>query len=513
MAARLQTLDSTTLHRSTAPVGGWRRVAMDWLTVSGATAVCHALGMVTSLLLKVLLDPAQMGVWQALKMLLSYGNYANLGISKGAIRDYTVALGKGDTQDAERGLNLAFTINTVSSLIYAVLLLGAAVWIGFYSDGATPGPWAIGLAVIGGLAVLSRYVTFQVTILRANKAFDLTARLSVLEAILTLVVCGLATWVWGVYGLFFGTLVVLLGAFLYIQRYCIVDLRWAFDAAQIGRLISVGGPILLAGTMVTLFRSLDKLMILGYMGDREFQLGCYSVAIMVSSQIYGLGNMLSIVMNPRYGEKYGQTGDRAEVARLAAASSELHAAAMALPAALAVVLAVPLLAHLLPDYQTGLPALVWLVPGSVALVLSLPAVQYLVAVGRQNRALFAIVPAIALAALGNHLALRSGLGLTGVAAATAFAYVAYMILVVAISFWTELGRPERRRFLFLTTLVLLPTLTAAVLLERAYPGEHAHLLTVFGKVVLVTGVWVATCGTSWFSGAWDHVLKRRGWLK
>ncbi len=30
------------------------------------------------------------------------------------------------------------------------------------------------------------------------------------------------------------------------------------------RCAAIGGPILLAGTMVTLFRSLDKLMILGY---------------------------------------------------------------------------------------------------------------------------------------------------------------------------------------------------------------------------------------------------------
>jgi len=513
VAARLQTLNSTTLHRPTAPAGGWRRVAVDWLTVSGATAICHALGMVTSLLLKVLLDPAQMGVWQALKMLLGYGNYANLGISKGAIRDYTVALGRGDTRGAERGLDLAFTINSISSVVYATILLGTAAWIGMSSDGFVHGPWAIGLAIIGGLAVLSRYVTFHVTILRAHKAFELTSRLSVLEAVLTLFVCGLATWAWGVYGLFFGTLVVLLGGFLYVQRHRVVDLRWAFDAAEVGRLISVGGPILLAGTMVTLFRSLDKLMILGYMGDREFQLGCYSVAIMVSTQVYGLGNMLSIVMNPRYGEKFGQTGNRAEVARLAAASCELHAAAMALPAALAVVLAVPLLAGLLPDYQTGLPALVWLVPGSVALVLSLPAGQYLVAVGRQNRALLAILPAIALAGLGNHLALRGGFGLTGVAAATAFAYAAYLVLVVAISFWRELSRPEHRRFLFLTTLVLLPTLAAALLLERMYPGEQASLSVTFGKAVLVTAVWATVCGTSWITGSWEHVLKRRGWLR
>jgi O-antigen/teichoic acid export membrane protein len=233
---------------------------------------------------------------------------------------------------------------------------------------------------------------------------------------------------------------------------------------------------------------------------------------MVSTQIYGLGNMLSIVMNPRYGEKYGQTGDRREVARLAAASSELHAAAMALPAALAVVVAVPLLAHVLPDYRSGLPALVWLAPGSVALVLSLPAGQYLVAVGRQTRALLAILPAIGVAALGNHFALHGGLGLTGVAAATALANLAYMLLVVGISFWPELGRPERQRHLLLTVFVLLPTLTASVVLERLYPGQYVGLSTTIGKALIVTTVWALTCGASWFWGGWDHLWKQRNWL-
>ncbi len=508
MAARLRTFDSTVLHTPAAPAGGWRRVALDCLTVSGAAAVCHGLGMVSSLLLKIFLDPAQMGIWQGLKMFLTYGNYANLGISKGALRDYTVALGRRDTAQARRGLDLAFTFNSVTSLVYAAILLGAAIWLGSSQSGFSAGPWTTGLAVIGGLAVLSRYVTFQVTILRAHKAFDLTAKLSVLEAVLTLAVCSLTTWLWGLYGLLLGTLVVLLGSFLYIQRYRTVDLRWAFDAAEVRRLVSVGSPILLAGTMVTVFRSLDKLMILGYMSDCEFQLGCYSVALMASTQIYGLGNMLSIVMNPRYAEKYGQTGDRRDVARLAAASSELHAAAMALPAALAVVLAVPVLRDLLPDYQTGLPALVWLVPGTVALVLSIPATQYLVAVGRQQRALLAILPAIGLAALGNHLALRGGFGLTGVAASTALAYTAYMLLVIGISFWRELTGRQRRRSLLLTTLIVMPTLIVSIILERQYPGIDADLATTVGKAVLVTAVWGATCGASWLSGGWNHLRTR-----
>lgn len=506
---RIQVLDHVSIPAASAPASGWRRVLTDWLVVSGATAVCHAMGVVTSLLLRMLLSPAQMGVWQAIKMLLSYGNYANLGISKGAIRDYTIALGRSKAAESDRGLNLAFTFNTITSLLYAVILLGAAIWVGWSGEGLFASPWAVGLIVAGGLAILSRYVSFQVTILRAQQAFALTSRLSILEATLTLAIGGAATWLWGLEGLYFGTLVVLVAAFLFVQTYQRSALRWAFDGAEIRRLIGAGAPILLAGTMITVFRSLDKLMILSYLSDREFQLGCYSVALMVSGQLYGLGNMLSVVMNPRYGEKFGQTGSRREVALLAAVASELHAAAMVLPAALAVVLAVPILHHMLPDYRSGLPAVIWLAPATVALILSLPAGQYLVAVGRERRALLAILPAIPLAALGNHLALTGSAGLAGVAAATAFAYVAYTVLVVAVSFWQELDRAGRRRYLVLTALGLAPTLTAAIALELRLPGQQAGLAMTVGKAAAVIVVWALSCGLGWHWGGWRELFRNR----
>ena len=126
------------------------------------------------------------------------------------------------------------------------------------------------------------------------------------------------------------------------QRRAAVPLTWAWDTREIRRLIAIGSPMLLAGTVSTLFRSLDKLMILGYLSDREFQLGCYSVALMVTTQLYGLANMLSIVMGPRYGEAFGKSGSRSEVARLAARATELQSAAMSLPSALAIVAAPPI---------------------------------------------------------------------------------------------------------------------------------------------------------------------------
>ena len=525
MAARVPTFDVTAgapselasagatarVHGSAAcpaPVTGWRRVAADWMVVSGATGVCHLLGAATSLLLKLLLTPAQMGVWQAVKLFLNYGNYANLGVSKGAVRDFTIALGQGHTAKAKRGLDLAFTVNTLSSVAYAVVLIGVGAWIGLSGGGAWAGAWAGGLAVVGALAVLSRYVTFHVTILRAKQDFKATSQLSILEAVLTLAVCGLAAWRWGLWGLYLATLTVLVAGLIFVWRRRAVTLNWAWDQHEIGRLIAIGGPILLAGTVSTLFRSLDKLMILGYLSDREYQLGCYSAALMVTVQLYGLGNMLSMVMGPRYAETFGRSGDRGAVAQLAARATELTAAAIALPAGLAIVAAPAVLGRLLPDYQPGLAPLVWLVPGVVALCVALPAAQYLVAVKYQNRALAAVAAATLLAALGNHLALAGGYGLVGVAAATALGYVVYSVLAVSISLWPQLDRPVRRRYLAMLGLTLVPTVGLAIALERLQPGVAAGCLTTLTKVVLVALVWAVTVLIGWHHGGWAAATGR-----
>ncbi len=471
------------------------------MVVGSATAVCHALGAVTGVLLRMLLSPTQMGIFSALKLFLSYGNYANLGISKGAAREFNVATGRGDATAARRGLNLAFTVNTLSSLLYAAVLVGVGARIAT-SDGAWANAWGLGLAVVGLLAVLTRYVTFHVTILRANQAFVITSRLSILEGVLTLAVCPAAAWCWGLPGLLGGIVLVVLGSLVFVRRHAAAVLRWSWNTAEIRRLVGIGSPILLAGAVSSLLRSLDKLMILGYFSDREFQLGCYSAALLVTGHLFGLGNMLAMVTGPRLGEKYGHSADRRAVARLAARASELQAAAIALPAALALLVAPPLLAHLLPEYRSGLAPLVWLVPGVVAMTLALPGSQMLVAVGRQRRALLAVLLATAAAAVGNHLALRGGFGLMGVAAATATAYAVYFVLIAALSLWIELDAPGRLRYVGMLALAVGPTVGSAVLLQRWYPD------TIAATVAAVVVIWSISVAVGWRHGGWGEELKR-----
>ena len=307
------------------------------------------------------------------------------------------------------------------------------MWIGARGDGWTGG-WSLGLIVAGLLAVLSRYVTYHVTILRSQQAFRVTSQLSVLEAVLTLAAAGRRDVVLRARRTVRRHAGRALGSLAFVVAHRGADLGWAWNLAEIRRLTVIGGPILLTGTISSLFYSLDKLMILAYLSDREFQLGCYSLALMVTVAVDGARRHVLDRDGPAIRREIGQSGCRREAARLSARASELQAVAMSLPGALAIVVAPPVLARMLPDYRTGLAPIIWLVPGAPALAVALPASQYLIAVARERRALAAISLATCLACWATTSP-TGGHGLVGVAMATSVAYVVYWVLVVAASLW------------------------------------------------------------------------------
>ena len=487
---------------------GMGRLWSDTLLVGVSTAVCHMLGAAVSLLLRIALEPASMGIWQGLKVLLGYANYTNLGVSKAAAREFTIGLGRGDALPGERSLNLAFTVNTLSSGLYAALLVAAAVWRIWPAMAAgTPASawladgWTLGLLVVAALAMLQRHVTFQITLLRCRQDFRSATRLSLQEALLTLLVAGGGAWLAGLPGLFGGTVVVLLASLWFLRRRQPVTFRWDWHTREIGRLIAFGGPLLAASVAASLFASLDKLMILGYLPDGAAQLGCYSVALMVVAQLAGFGNMLTVASGPRFGYTFGRTGSRRETARLATRICEMQAAVLALLAGLLLVVAPPVLAWLLPEYRSGLPALNWLVPGTVFASLALPASQYAAAVEGGRRVLTALVLAIAAAAAGVHLALVSDAGITGVAIATAAANGLYLALLVGATIWRELTGRERARFAFALCLTLLPTIGVACALPLVV-DLAASWRSVAAQAAAVSLVWCLTMLLGWRCGCW-----------
>lgn len=412
----------------------------DAFHVGASSVICHVFGAVTALLLRALLGPTAVGTWQGLKLFLSYGNYANLGVTKAAVRDYAVARGRRDPRGGERELGVALTASVVASCVYAFVLVAVACWIAWTGGGWGASAWAWGIGGVALLTVLNRFVTFQVTVLRTERRFRVTSELSLVEAVTTCVGCAWAAWFWGLAGLLLATGVVMLTAqvFLWWRGTHVPRLHW--DWAVWRRLASSGGPMVLAGAASSLFRSIDKILILVMLADGAYQLGCYSVGLMVIAQIYGLANSVATIMQPRYGEWYGATNDRAVVARKALKTAVVGGALVAVVAGCVIAVAPAVVAWGLPAYVSGLRSMVILVPGAIALACALPCSQVLIATGRERMALLAVVTATLFGSALTVAVLLIGAGINGVAAATSLSYFAYFGLVFAAAMGVYLDR-------------------------------------------------------------------------
>ncbi len=496
----------TTLRDSVAPATGWRRLVRDWGVLVGATLVGQVLGAITSLALRVLLAPRLIGIWQAVRLAIDYGSFANLGVSKAAAREVAIAKGRGRPANVRCDVETAFSFTAVSTCLYATALIvaGGVAWSRSTERSAV---WAVALCAAAVLCIVQRFITYHITIWRAEQRFGATARLGLMEALLTLVLCVLGAWCFGLAGLLGGAILVSLIVVGLVSSLREERTGWRWDGRRILRLIAIGLPIVAAGVVTTSFRTLDRVVILALLPESEWQLGCYSVALLVSGQLYGLANTLGTALGPRYGEAFGQNPDAKHVARLAARAAELQAAVLSLPCSLAIVLAPPLLAWFLPDYVPGLVAIVWLVVGVAAMSCALPGSQILVVTGRQNVALFAACMGLAVALVTVPLAAWMGAGLGGIAAAVAAAQVGYAVVVIRCSFWRHLAWSARWLHCGAIALALGLPLAIACGLAGASPSDVRGWEAIRSSL-FVAASWAFSCSWLWYRGGW-----RGEWLK
>ncbi len=506
MATQATIVGPLATREASAPDRQWRSVVRDGSLVGSGTIVGQVLGVATSLLLRVLLSPGQMGLWQAFKLMLSYAGFANLGVTKAAVRELTIARGRGCPCEAHRSRDLAFTFSMATTAAYALALLFAAALVWSHSDPTASPIWVVGLGAMAAICLAQRFLTFHIVMLRAERCFASAARLAVLEATLTLVVCGAATWAFGLVGLLGGCLIVSMVCGWIARNMTGMTPTWTWNLRAVSALIAIGLPIVLTGLVMTLFHSVDKLMLLAYLPDGAFQLGLYSTSLLITTQLSGVANIVATTMAPRYGETLGRWNSERRVARLAAHATELHAAITVLAAGLSLVAGPPVLGWLLPNYAAGLPALAWLIPGAVALAVALPATQFLVTTKHQNRGLAAACVALMVAAVGNHFALSKGWGLSGVASATCLSQVLFALVVIAGSFWNLLSWRQRFRYVVAVASIVCPTLLVAWFATSSgqYDGPWSHMMI---GVLAVVATWGVSCGVWWHAGRWGEMWR------
>jgi O-antigen/teichoic acid export membrane protein len=422
------------------PAGGpdapRRTLLRDGLIVTVGGQVERGVGILTALVLRRWLDPAQLGVYTGLRLFLDNTNRTSLGIGLGAVQEIPLLRANGRDAEARHLADVAHTTNSLTCLAYALALV---VW-GLYGrhEGPMAREWALGALGVAALVILRRRESFTIAVLRSLGEFRLTTELDLFEAVISVVAMGCGVILAGFWGLLAAVGIVLAAKVLYLRVRHPLRLAWVWDAPAAWRLLKVGLPILANTTAFAAVSSFDRGLILGRLPDGERLAGLYTVAILGTNWSVDLAGRVVHVLYLDFQRVLGKSGDVAEVARRARRATEIQALGLSVLAAWAALLAPPLIGWALPKYVEGLPALRPLLPGMILLGLCWPARQMLIAVGRPYSLCAATLAGLAVLATAG-IAGADRWGIVGVAGGASVGYAAIFLLTTAVAWIPDLG--------------------------------------------------------------------------
>ena len=422
-----------------APAGEGRRAVLDGVIVVVGGQVERALGTVTALLLRWGLDPARLGVYTGLRLFLDQTNRSSLGVGLGAVQEIPILRAQGRHAEAQHVANVAHTANALTCVVYAAGLLVWACWRPV-APAADPlaAEWSGGLAAVAGLALLKRYESFLIAVLRAHREFALCTELDVFEALVSIVAVGLGLFAAGFWGLLGAVGAIIAAKIVYLHARHPFRFAWAWDVRATLRLMRVGLPILANTATLAAVLSLDRALILARLPDGDRAAGLYTVAIMGTSWSLDLAGRVVAVLYTHFQTTLGRTDDPAAVARLMARATEAQATILAAGSAVAYLVGPVFLGLILPRYAEGLPALRPLLPGMLLLGLAWPARQMLIAVGRPYLLAAATLVGLGVAIVAGVVGADRG-GIVGVAWGMTIGYAAVALLTGAAATVPPLG--------------------------------------------------------------------------
>ena len=418
-----------------------RRFVRDSLVVSLGGQVERVVGTLTSLVLRWGLDPAQLGVYLFLRLYLDQTNRTSLGIGLGAVQEIPILRAAGREDEARRVADVAYTTNSLTCLLYAlVLCVWAWLRLPLLKDDPLAAEWTWGLVAVAGLTLVKRYESFLIAVHRAHREFLLTTELDLLEG------DRLRRHLRGRPGRSAGCRGLDCGGRNHPGNQDRLPPRPPSPAVPLGLGRRDGGAVDAArvadsGQHGGVQRRTECRPGVGssWPGPRRALLAHvrslqHRAAARQTSWSLDLAGRLVLVLYTSLQTTLGRTGDIAAVARQAAATTEAQATPLAAGSAVALLVGPLFLGTLLPRYAEGLPVLGPLLPGMVLLGLAWPARQLLITIGQPYRLCLATTAGLAMTVLAGWVGADRA-GIVGVAWGMSLGYAAVYLLTSAAAFY------------------------------------------------------------------------------
>lgn len=377
------------------------------------------------LVLAALLGPDGFGIWALFRLAMRYASSAGLGVNRGLEREVaegrTVARGglHGEAELSARtavGFKLAvFVVLSVSALAVSFLI----------SDPE----WRLGLRGFAAATVASQLVTYGLIYTRATGALRRFAWIEIANAAMHFAFASAGALWGGLPGAFAGFVVASLCSVALLAGH--VPLRPAFSWPRLRRLLDIGLPVSLALFTSGLLQTVDRLVVAAFGGTT--MLGYYAFAAAVAGLATSFAWVIRTVVFPDvYGEVRSAGKRRAVHGHLHDTILPFARYYPPLLGALALAIA-PAVAIATPQYALAVdPARIFIFAGATLGFVSLGSVGVVAADRQRMLPLFSAVGLVLNVSLAT-LALRSGLGLTAVAAGSLLSQAVYGAAILTLA--------------------------------------------------------------------------------
>jgi len=475
------------VNRLLARLGVHRRehvsVARDFSVYSAVNIVSLVLLFSTNLWLRRFVGPYVAGLWTALELLPGYATYTHFGIINAAERELPFLLGAGRTRDFDGLKDTLFWATNALGAALALLTVAAALLF----RGRLSHDTFVGLLVYAPCVWAQIVATYFVLLYRARKRFvELSGRQGVANLAKAVLLASAGT-AFGLYGILAAELATYAVLVVVLGRGLREKFERVFESARLPALLIGGLPILAGGLAFETLRpggasGADQTVILATLGRAP--LGVYSIASIVCQGLYYLPNALSIVMYPRFQERYGQTQSTESLRRFV--ELQLHVLADVLLAAIAVLfVALPaaIAAFFPADWSGAIAPLRVMLVATYFISLAAPGGQLLLTIRKQMQVLLLALPCTALGFAAAYVG--AAYGLVGVATGITIACVVEFLAVTAYALWHFSSAPAVAVEIGALCLTAAVWLGAAVVIERLVPSGPWPLETVGGWPLLI----------------------------
>ena len=450
------------------------------------------LNLVRGLVAARLLGPAPYGAWSALLLLFDYGGCAPLGTYQGLDRVVPARIVDGDARLLERAKRAGFFNVLALSLLYA------AICFAYFarSSGQIRTAWGLaGIVLTLACVVMTNVSLYHLTLMRSHGKIGAVSAWFLLQSVIG-VTLGLALIpTFGAWGLLWGWVAGTLAATATVmwRGHAVVPLLMA-PGPDSNLLLAVGFPMFIYGLSGFLMRSLDRVIILRFLGTES--LGLYALAVTAVTFLLTLPDAVAYVLYPQLVRRYRQAmDDPAAIRDLVEQAVRVLAVGTPALCAIAYLGADDIVEWLLPRFREGVPALRVLCFSAAGLALSNLASIVLMTLGRQ---LLLVPVAFGMSALGvflDLLAIRTGHGIRGVAWATFVTFVLNSAVLMGLAQWgLGPGLGHRLGFLARAFVPLAIAIPLAFGCERLLPGFGLAGPMRALRLLASASLWVAVYG-------------------